>query len=475
MEGQRLQTKIVWSLDRSTVGKMQVQDLVGSGFDVLRLVYERGSGEPIENFLNEFQKLSENSRVPSLMVDVSHYLHSFVRSVQIAPELQYEQIVTISSEAHDSGDIRIECHDWNKTFAKDSYIYIGFGAVVLKTISISSGLVKAQVVQGGYLRPGMNVFDAQAYKEPTVFDLTGVDISLFRNITIDYVVIPGIATAREVGLIRKRLQSTLKSEPWLIVRVDNKKVYENLGELLPHIEGVMIPRQELALSLDAALVPMVCKEIMQLCHEQAKIAMIESDLLASMRFNPTPTRAEVSDIANAVIDGTDAIVLAEDLALGTHVDRALKTCRNIIGDIENQGDVLVNWIAKDVVIATEFDAVAYHAYKTAERVKAKAIVCITKTGNTALRLASFRIPFPIIAVTFSKQTQRRLSIVRGVSSLLLEINPAIDEVLPLVKEKLSTYSWLKAGDSIVFTTVTLSPVGKEASNLLTVQHVGEAS
>ncbi len=135
----------------------------------------------------------------------------------------------------------------------------------------------------------------------------------------------------------------------------------------------------------------------------------------------------------------------------------------------------VNWTPRDRVIENEFEAVAYHAYKTAERVKAKAIVCITRNGNTALRLASFRIPFPIIAVTFTAQTQRRLSLVRGVNSLLLDINPALDEVLPVVKDKLGSYSWLKSGDSIVFITVTLSPVGREASNLLTVQKLGEPS
>ncbi len=469
MEDQRLQTKIVWSLDHSTIEKHRNLDLIQTGFDVLRLVFGRESGKMVGNFVKDLQNSSEIN-APAIMVDVSHYMHSTLTHIHIAPELQYEQIITLSPDAK-KGDLTVECPDWSLTFIRDSLIYIGFGAVVLKILSIKDKEVQAQVVQGGTLRVGMNVYDSHTHKEPTVFDLTGVDISPFKNTAIDYVVIPGIASAREVGVIRKKLNLTLKNDPWLIVRVDNKRVYENIDTLLEHVDGIMIPRRELALSLDPALVPIACKEIMQACHEKAKLVMIESDLLASMRFHPTPTRAEVSDIANAVIDGTDAIVLSEDLALGVYVDRALKTCRSIIGDIENQENVLVNWSPRDFVAATEFEAVAYHAYKTAERVKAKAIVCITRNGNTALRLASFRSTFPIIAVTFSIQTKRRLSLVRGVQSLLLDINPSIDEVLPLVKEKLADFSWLKSGDSIVFITVTLSPVGREASNLLTVQQL----
>lgn len=467
-EKQKLQTKIVWSIDHSSLDKLNKDSFENIKFDVLRFVYGSKNAGSITSFLEDFSE-GAAMKTPPLMVDVSHYLHSTISHLHVSPELVYEQILTLCPEGC-KGDIVVDCPRWELTFVEGSYIYIGFGSVVLKTLSISPSEVKAQVVQGGAIRVGMNVFDAQAYKQPNVFDLTVVDTSPFRDKKVDYVVLPGIASVREITVIKKKISLDFhRSNPWIIVRIDNKRVYENLEELLEHIDGVMLPRRELALSIDPALVPTVCKEIIQICHEKAKIVMMESDLLASMRFNPSPTRAEVSDIANAVIDGTDAIVLSEDLLLGPYVERAVNTCRSVIGDIENQGQVLVNWRSRDFIASTEFDAVSYQAYKTAERIKAKAIVCITRHGNTALRLASFRGSFPIIAVTFSEQTMRRLAIVRGVSSLYLEIDPTIDEVLPLVKKRLCTYPGMEEGDSIVFITVTLSPVGVEASNLLTVQ------
>lgn len=466
MQNEKLRTKMIWSLDGSTVQK-SASYFEERGCDVLRLVHSRESGDIWENFVNQMQA-SQKSKNPSIMVDVSHYFRSQLVKLHIEPELVYGQNITLSSEPA-KGDLHVDAYDWQQTFVKDSLVYIGYGVVVLKVLEVSSKKILATVVQGGLLRPGMHVFDAQTYKGPTVFDLTKVDISLFRNIEVDYVVIPGIATVRELSLVRKRLDSYLKTKPWLILRVDNKDVYNGLEQLLPHVDGVMIPRRELAFSIDPAVVPMACKEIIQFAHERAKIAILESDLLASMRLYPTPTRAEVSDMANAIIDGTDAIVLSEDLALGSYVEKALRKSLEIIADVESQESIYVNWRSRDFVSTTEFDAVSYQACKTAELVKAKAIVCITKTGNTALRLASFRGRFPIIAVTFSKETERKLSVVRGVESLRLDIDPSIDEILPVVKKRLISYPWLKAGDSIIFITVTLSSVGREASNLLTVQ------
>jgi pyruvate kinase len=194
-------------------------------------------------------------------------------------------------------------------------------------------------------------------------------------------------------------------------------------------------------------------------------------MLASMRRNNTPTRAEVSDVANAVLDGTDAVVLSEEVANGKYGEQAVAVMHRIIRDIEEGHKIKPNWIKHQPSVETEMDAIAYQAYRTAERVQAKAIACITKAGNTAVKLATFRAPIPIIAVTFSPAVVRKLSLVRGVEALLLDVDPRIDEVLPVVNDKLVRGSWLRAGDPIIFVSITLSSVGRESSNLFSVQHL----
>jgi pyruvate kinase len=223
--------------------------------------------------------------------------------------------------------------------------------------------------------------------------------------------------------------------------------------------------------MEAATIPMVCKEIIRECNQTAKLVLMESDMLASMRSNPSPTRAEVSDLANAAIDGTDAVILSEELALGKYPLKAATLCQNVIGTVEANGDVELNWQRNAPAIQNEFDAVAFHAYKTAERLQAKAIVCITKTGNTALRIASFRSAIPVIAVTFSEPVKRKLSIIRGVHAIVLDEIPSLDEVLSVLNERLKAFSWLTSGDQIIFTTVSLSPLGDKASNLFTIQRL----
>jgi pyruvate kinase len=189
-----------------------------------------------------------------------------------------------------------------------------------------------------------------------------------------------------------------------------------------------------------------------------------------MRRNVTPTRAEVSDVANAVIDGTDAVMLSEEVANGKYGAKAVEVMSRIITDIEARAtNVQLNWVKRAPKVANEMDAIAYHALRTAERIKAKAIVTITKAGNTARKLASFRAPVPIIAVTFSPAVMQRLSLVRGVECMLLDVAPNLDEVLPVVNDQLVRESWLKPGDQVIFVAISLSPVGRESSNLFTVQ------
>ncbi|MBI2603618.1 MAG: hypothetical protein HYW48_11250 [Deltaproteobacteria bacterium] len=469
----KLQTKVVWSMEAPFTDLKGGVSLKNAEFDALRLIYSEEGSEKIAEFLqNATQKLHNDTKPPAILVDFSEVDRITVSAVGEHAEFVYDSIVKIGSADAKKADIRVTCQKWEKTFTPDATVYIGFGDLVLKILEVKAKSFKAKVVQGGTIKEGMDVYVEETRKNPTLFDLSKINVNLFKDTEIDYVILPGISNPREIALIRKKIELELKVAPWLILRVDNSQAYSNIQALLPHVDGIMISRRELALSLDPALVPIASKEMIHACHEKAKMVMIASDMLGSMRYNATPTRAEVSDVANAVIDGTDAVVLAEDLSLGPYAERSLSLCKHIIRDIEDQENIHINWYQKDFVATNEFDAVAFHAYKTAQRVKAKAIVCITKHGNTAVRLASFQVPIPIIAVTFSQRTHRRLSLVRGVTSLLLDTSPNLDEVLPIVSERLLKNDWLKAGDSIVFVTVSLSSIAYEASNLFTIQQLG---
>lgn len=350
--------------------------------------------------------------------------------------------------------------------------FLGYGNVALRVVTIHATKIEVEVSQGGTVFPEMDVFIPETRKDPDRMRVSVAELETLLRAGLDYLIVPGQWAAAEIAAFRAGLKDVCgNATPWLIVKLDSGETYERLEELVPVVEGVLISRREMALTVNPATVPMMTKEVIQMCSDSAKIVVTASEMLASMRRNATPTRAEVSDVANAVIDGTDAVVLSEEVANGKYGANAVAVMHRIITDVEAKQYVKPNWIKLTPAVTSEMDAISYGAYKTAQRIRAKALVCITKAGNTALKLASFRPPVPVIAVTFSADVMRRLAIIRGVEGILLDIDPNIDEVLPMVNDHLVRESWLKPGDPIIFVSVSLSSVGRESSNLFTIQEV----
>ena len=224
-------------------------------------------------------------------------------------------------------------------------------------------------------------------------------------------VIPGVATVTQIKQLREKFPKGESRSPWLVYRIDSESAHSKMRQVISSIDGIIVSRRELALSTNPALVPILTKEMVQDCHVNSKLSIVASEMLGSMQFNATPTRAEVSDIANAVFDGADAIVLSEDVPSGNYAKKAYELAQSVILDLDNsEKHHEQNWLAGECETKDEMDAICINALKTAKRVNAKAIVCITKSGNTALRLSSLNHDIPVIAVTFDKQIKRKLNI-----------------------------------------------------------------
>ncbi|MCY4381443.1 MAG: pyruvate kinase, partial [Proteobacteria bacterium] len=206
-------------------------------------------------------------------------------------------------------------------------------------------------------------------------------------------------------------------------------------------------------------------------RDYAKLTVVASQMLGSMQKNITPTRAEVSDIANAVYDGADAIMLSEDILKGRYAFDAVGVAERIILDIVGESSSHQKEVRAMSELDGEMDVICSQAAKIAMTVKAKALVCITKTGNTAIRLSTLDTRLPIFAITFHDHCCQKLKLLRGVYGMMLHSQPNLDEVLPRVNELLKNSGALDKGDKYVFVTVTLSSMSQEASNLFTIQSI----
>ena len=467
-------TKLVWSFEASNLSPENVEQFFENDYDVLRVVHDPERTNEAVAFVKALRARQEKSdrKIP-LMLDVGTDVRSEVSGITEPKELVFGEKVRIikSGGSATGGLFEVRSEDWLRLFAEDANIIIGFGNVVLKAQKLGPQFVDAEVVQGGRVYPGSSVHVPETRIAPTAKDVPMADVSKFLVMGVDYLVLPGIVSPEEIKSVRAQIGKASKNPPWIIVKIDSDELYRRVDEILPVVDGVLISRMELAVSMNPATIPMLTKEIIQRCNDFGRIVITASEMLGSMRNNPTPTRAEVSDVANAAIDGTDAVVLSEIVAKGQYATRSLEMMRKIITDVETNRHVAPNWTKDPPSIDTEMDAIAWSAYRTAQRVGAKALVCITKGGITAVRLASFRPPIPIIAVTFSEEVLQRLNIVKGVTGIVLDIDPSIDQVLPAVNDLLLKDSWLKIGDRIIFVSVTISSVGKEASNLFTVQRL----
>jgi pyruvate kinase len=465
-------TTLIWSVEAGALDQSLTTMLKEQGADALRIVPEKGLAKKAAEFIQQLQQKKDKffRRLP-VLVDIDSYPRGIISGLKSAKTLKFGDNVSFS-QVGGGGDFEVATDEWSTLFASDHSVYVGYGNVVLKPVKVADKKVQLQVVQGGDIRPEAEIHVPFTRQTVTLESISSEALELAAHPGVDCVILPSIDDPEELEKVAKKL-STEENCPWLILKVGTLKVYENIERLLPFVRGVLVSRIELAMEMDPAQIPMVTKQVIQVCNAHAKLSLVSSEMLGSMRFNATPTRAEVSDIANAVFDGADGVVLSEALAHGRYLQRGAMLATRTIEDAEDTAEQYpLNWTKDLPPVRNEIEAVTYAAYRSAHRNRAKAIVCITKIGNTALHLASFGAKIPVIALSTSEHVVRRLRLVKGVEGVYLDELPNIDSVLPLIDNLLGSFSWFEDGDKYVFVSVSLSSVGKEGSNLFTIQTLG---
>jgi|GEM_PF-659275 len=352
--------------------------------------------------------------------------------------------------------------------------------------------VRATVVDEAILLSGMDVHSPHIPRN--MFPLTDEDqvafASRFDDLA-DYVILAGLRTAAELaevkavlfggitkGTSKRHPTVTIKDDirqrtapvlPRVLLKVDSREALELLPSIMDDVDGIVLSRSELGLSVPAHELPIVQKKLIAECNHRAKLVIVASELMYSMRVNPNPTRAEVSDMANAAADGADALFLAEEVTEGPYAELVAAVSKETLANSEHMHQS--NWHRVAFEIANDDDAVAYGALKVAEHHKVRAIVCLTEGGYTALRLSSLRTPADIIAVTYNYNVMRQLSLLRSVTVLTLDAAPAFDQVLEETKKLLARYCDFGRGDRFVFVSLTASPISARNSNVFTLQEV----
>ncbi len=345
-------------------------------------------------------------------------------------------------------------------------IYIDDGALNLEVEKAEGDEVHCKIIVGGPLRntKGINLPGAELTL-PALSDKDKQDIAWGIQHGMEYLAVSFVKTRQDIVEVRRLIQE-YGSGMKILAKIETKQAVDNIDEIVDVVDGVMVARGDLGVEIPTEDVPLVQKKIIEMCRVRGKVVIVATQMLDSMIRNPRPTRAEASDVANAVLDGTDAVMLSGETASGNYPVQAVSTMRNIVDRAErelglwgNHKNYEQNPLELEGIPVP--DAVSGAAVLIARQVKAPAILCLSRSGLTARMISKHRPECPILGLTPSQQTWRELALWWGVHPVRLsemsDINVAAREAINICVSR----GLLKEGELVVITAGV--PVGRPGS------------
>lgn len=290
---------------------------------------------------------------------------------------------------------------------------------------------------------------AQSKYKLIKIDENNVDFACAND--VDFIACPFVSNLDEIKKVKDILEKNNKKDIGLIVKVDCKEAYDNIDEIISFADSIMINRDELGVEVPYQDLPNVQKEIIRKANDNTKEVILTTQMLHSMIYNPRPTRAEVSDVANAIIDGVDAVMLIEETAIGNYPKEALETIDRIIKYVESQNSLTENDEKNSDQKMSIAHAISISTKHIIDSLDVNNIVTYTKSGSTAKFIAKYRPKVPVLAVVPTKEKARKLALTRGITTFIEPKTLMMDEML----ENAALYSkesgLAKEGDYILIT------------------------
>ncbi|MBP7960564.1 MAG: pyruvate kinase [Caldilineaceae bacterium] len=472
-----LRTKIVCTIGPAVREPDVLANLILAGMDVARLNFSHGTHDYHRESIRLIRSISQELRKPvAILADLQG---PKLRVGKMQPggvplKPGDDLILTTEDIVGGPGRVPIQYADLPRQVEKGERILIDDGLLEIEVVSASKTEIMTKVIIGGILNDnkGMNLPSASLdIPALTVKDREDVRFALEHQ--VDWIALSFVRSDVEVlelkALAKER--ATFGRITPIIAKIEKPEAVDNIAQIVKAADGIMVARGDLGIETSPEAVPMAQKMIIKTCNEAGKPVITATQMLDSMVRNPRPTRAEASDVANAVLDGTDALMLSNETATGAYPVLAVQTMVKIAEEAERvrqmkQNDML-DLHKKVVNIA---GAVCHATVQTAKDVQAAAILAPTASGFTAGMLARFRPSVPIIAVTPSPMAQRRLCLYWGVTALLSKRLNSTDEVVEDAIRVARENGFVKEGETVVITAGMVSGVPR-MTNLLTVRTV----
>ncbi|CCY76008.1 pyruvate kinase [Eshraghiella crossota CAG:259] len=448
-------TKIICTLGPAVDSDERITQIINAGMDCARLNFSHGTHEEQEVRLNRVRRIAgELNRHIPILLDTKGpeiRLKDFEGGSVI---VEKGSLFTFDTDKETPGTrerIGLTYDKLAKNVEVGTKILVDDGKIELKVTAIKGSKVICKVITGGKLsnHKSINIPNVEI-SMPYLNDVDKSDLLFGIEHNVEYIAASFVRCADDLKKLRKFLKDNGGQDIKIISKIENGQGINNFDEILELSDGIMVARGDMGVEINFEKIPAIQKMMIEKCNREGKIVVTATQMLESMTENPRPTRAEVSDVANAIYDGTTVIMLSGESAAGRHPVEAVRTMANIAVNAENT----INYYEKYVDSSADMEpnlknAICASAYNAAKYLDAKAIVVLTRSGATANILSRFHPECPVIAATISERGRNQLNLVWGITPVAAENLDSADKFVEYAVSKAVESRLVKRGDNIV--------------------------
>ncbi|MBP6628819.1 MAG: pyruvate kinase [Kofleriaceae bacterium] len=466
--------KIVCTLGPASSSPERIGELIEAGMDVVRLNFSHGSHEDHARMLATVRsEAQKRGRAIAVLLDLQGPKIRVGRFATGQAELKPGAEFTISTDPNLVGDDRRVSTTYAGIIADvrpGDHLLLDDGYLSLVVTSVANHEVHTLVVTGGILKnnKGINLPGVEV-SAPALSDKDREDIKFGLRHGVDYVALSFVRRAEDVREAKRLLTDDGIAIP-VIAKIEKPQAIDRLAEIIDAADGIMVARGDLGVEMGPEKVPLIQKRIIEETNRRGKIVITATQMLESMIQQPRPTRAEASDVANAILDGTDAVMLSGETASGAHPVEAVRTMVRIVREVEGSAYYRQNIEPPVVELAVSANAIAHAAVIAARKMKVRTIAVVTGSGGAARLMSEYRPEAEIVALTTDEVQFRRLALVWGVTPVHIPHSATTDEVIDQVEATLLSRHLAVAGEHVIITMGV--PVGAGVqTNLLKIHQM----
>ena len=463
-------TKIICTIGPASENEKTLTEMCKAGMNVARLNFSHGTHEEHEKKIALVKSVREKLDLPiAIMLDTKGPEYRIGTFAEGKVEVQSGDtfIFTTDDVEGDQTRVSVNYKDLIRNLSVGDRILVNNGLVIFEVKQLDGNDAICDVVIGGALsnRKSMS-FPNKVMPGPFLSEQDKADLLFGIQHDVDFVAASFVSTKNDVVELRDFLDANGGNTIDIIAKIENRSGVDNVEEICEVCDGIMIARGDLGVEIPFVEVPAIQKLLIKKCRILGKRVITATEMLESMIYNPRPTRAEISDVANAVYDGSSAIMLSGESAAGKYPVEAVRNMAKIAEYTEQHTSYRERFLTSDFGIQNTLDAISHATCAMAIDVNAKGIVVCSVSGKTAMMVSRFRSPVDIIGMTTNPKVWRKLALSWGVTPVLTDEFPTMDVMFYYAMNSARKYLPVKRGDNVVLTG---GPINGKSGNTNTIK------